>query len=646
MGAIQKQILWTLIIFATLAMIITASVNYWRINSLLTEVIPIHLLTIRNSLADNVDNIFYSMVEQHYLVGSRTQLRRSIKVVNAQLQKPDLIHLKLIEKIVNDATASSKHFAGITILGNDKKVIFNSLHDKLPDWVAQSDTSTTNLTLKIHNISNSEKVIALKSSLELEGQTIGTLITFTNLNQIKKSIQEATKSHYSLGVSLNYFNESGVIDLVPNPNSINLFGKSKALPVHIKTKLFNRNDDIYEITSIDDTKYIYTAKPLFFENTTLVLSISHRVAYSLLTETTIFIVLTMGGLIILFGIASLYTSKILTKPLESLVQTTKNITDGDYTKRASEDLKGEFGVLSKHFNAMLEKIISALNHANLQQDATLNAVSDALIVLDEKGVILQVNKSTPTIFGFNSVKELIGENVKALIPEHKILEHDDYLEKYKPVKTANMIGEGVNVIAKKKDGSTFHARLNISPFKENGIRQFVGILSDISELVAYQEQLKKIALYDTLTGLARKNLLENRIELAISKAIRNSSKFALLFIDLNKFKPVNDTYGHKVGDLTLIAISERIKGETRDSDTCARIGGDEFVVLLENIELFSDIEYFKNKLKKAISKPIYLDVTITIGASIGIGLYPDNGESTTELLNFADKQMYKDKKGA
>lgn len=163
-------------------------------------------------------------------------------------------------------------------------------------------------------------------------------------------------------------------------------------------------------------------------------------------------------------------------------------------------------------------------------------------------------------------------------------------------------------------------------------------IKEQKEIIEYQ------ATHDTLTGLPELSLLHERWEKAVSRADRDNAKAAILFIDLDGFKSVNDTYGHHTGDYALKVVSNKLKNLIRNVDTAARLGGDEFVVILDCIKNSEDAPLIANKLIAAIAQPInYNDKTINIGASIGIAIYPDHSSKPEDIIKLADLAMYKAK---
>lgn len=163
----------------------------------------------------------------------------------------------------------------------------------------------------------------------------------------------------------------------------------------------------------------------------------------------------------------------------------------------------------------------------------------------------------------------------------------------------------------------------------------------LAEKEAQEQQLKALALYDQLTQCANRNLLTERIEQQILQAKRDNSQFSLVYFDLDNFKPINDTHGHQCGDVVLLESAKQAKSIIRKTDTLARIGGDEFVMLM-NAKI--DHLKFKEKLLNVIHKPIvYQDITVSVSASIGFATFPDDGETMTALLAAADSAMYSQK---
>jgi len=193
------------------------------------------------------------------------------------------------------------------------------------------------------------------------------------------------------------------------------------------------------------------------------------------------------------------------------------------------------------------------------------------------------------------------------------------------------------------NGTQRNVIINISMCKTVGQKgyHYLCVMTDISALKKAEEELRHLASYDHLTNLPNRTLLLNRVNQTISCAQRNNTSFALLFIDLDRFKQVNDSLGHDVGDILLKNIATRLTSSLRSNDTVARLGGDEFVVLLDIGVDEKSASCIADKIIKEIQKPVNLnDTIVSVGASIGIALYPNNGDSSDKLLKSADLAMY------
>lgn len=181
--------------------------------------------------------------------------------------------------------------------------------------------------------------------------------------------------------------------------------------------------------------------------------------------------------------------------------------------------------------------------------------------------------------------------------------------------------------------------------EDGGIYALCGISTDITERKDVEEHMAHMAQYDALTHLPNRALFDDRLKQALAVAQRNSTRLALMYIDLDKFKPVNDTYGHGVGDLLLKDVALRIHDCLRESDTAARVGGDEFVILLPTIETGEDASKVGEKIRHALSRPFELaGHTLKIGSSIGVAVFPDHGGEEKLLVRSADAAMYHAKK--
>ena len=276
-----------------------------------------------------------------------------------------------------------------------------------------------------------------------------------------------------------------------------------------------------------------------------------------------------------------------------------------------------------------------------QLQAIIHNAMDGIITINEAGEILGFNPAAEQIFGYKQ-QEILGKNLNMLMPEPFQSEHDSYLNRYMQTGQAKIIGVcGREMIAVRKNGEQFPMELSASEMILGGQRYFIGIVRDITERKQAEEKLAYLAHYDYLTDLPNRALFLENLEHDISLAKRNNYKVAVLFLDLDGFKKVNDTLGHDAGDMLLRGVSKRLKDAIRASDTVARVGGDEFIFVLNVIGSDGDAALMANKIIMALSDPFELKGQRShVGGSIGISLYPEGSQDPETLIKQADNAMY------
>jgi diguanylate cyclase (GGDEF)-like protein len=206
-------------------------------------------------------------------------------------------------------------------------------------------------------------------------------------------------------------------------------------------------------------------------------------------------------------------------------------------------------------------------------------------------------------------------------------------------------GEFIN---RRRNGELFFEEAHIAPVQDDAGNtvQYVAVKLDITERKRAEERLAHLAHHDALTNLPNRPLFQDRMQQALALARRERQRLALLYLDLDGFKTVNDRFGHAVGDLLLQEAARRISGCVRASDTVGRIGGDEFVVLLSRIDTEGAALQVAEKVRAALGSPFTLaGRTVQLSCSIGIALYPDHGDDDLALAHHADLAMYRAKEG-
>lgn len=273
--------------------------------------------------------------------------------------------------------------------------------------------------------------------------------------------------------------------------------------------------------------------------------------------------------------------------------------------------------------------------------AVLETAEEAVMICDKMGKIVSVNKAFTNITGF-SEQDAIGQYPDQVNAAEQDAEF--YANIMNSLKNGGFWqGEVCN---RKKDGSTYFEWLTISSqYDQKGeLEAFVSLFSDITKKKQADDKIYTQANYDKLTGLANRNLFTNRFNQCIDLAQREQKKLALMYIDLDGFKHINDSLGHSAGDLLLTEAAQRLQQSVRKSDTVTRLGGDEFAIIMTNNESVYSIEKVANKILSLIAEPYQLrDKTGYVTASIGVTFYPDDGNDVETLLRKADSAMYKSK---
>lgn len=268
----------------------------------------------------------------------------------------------------------------------------------------------------------------------------------------------------------------------------------------------------------------------------------------------------------------------------------------------------------------------------------LEAASEGVIITDRQGIIEYVNPAFTAGSGYPA-EEAIGRT-PALLKSG--IQPPEFYQRLWTTILAGQVWQG-EIVNRRKDGSLYTEATAIAPVKaEDGhISHFVAIKHDVTERKRLEVQLAHMAHFDDLTNLPNRALFFDRLRQALTHAKRNQTRFALLFVDLDGFKDMNDAHGHETGDALLREAGQRLAACVRTSDTVARVGGDEFTVILQEVAAREDAGQVADKIIQTLDLPFDLSGhECRIGASIGISLYPDHGEDVEILLSRADTAMY------
>jgi diguanylate cyclase (GGDEF)-like protein/PAS domain S-box-containing protein len=270
--------------------------------------------------------------------------------------------------------------------------------------------------------------------------------------------------------------------------------------------------------------------------------------------------------------------------------------------------------------------------------AVLENVADGIITLGEGGLIESLNPAALRILGYGA-DELVGRAISDLVmaadPAHSVMNLEQWASHADPME----------ITARRKDGTSLPMDFGISEMQLGPRRLFIATFRDISERKAQTEAIEYQALHDALTGLPNRTLFSDRLQQALLTVQRTQQGLAILLIDLDRFKDVNDTLGHEHGDALLQEIAARLRSVLREADTVARLGGDEFAILPSGVLAGEGLGATAEKILEALRQPIQLlGNTVDVDASIGVARYPEDGDEANVLLRRADVAMYQAKR--
>ncbi len=349
-----------------------------------------------------------------------------------------------------------------------------------------------------------------------------------------------------------------------------------------------------------------------------------------------------AGLVLLTALgmlAYLGAARGVSQPLGALTRNLRSIAAGhvDLGSRLRAHGNDEITDAVHAFNAVLEKTQVMVREERIAADVFEHA-SEGILVTDRDGRIIKVNPAFTRTTGY-SADEAIGKNPRIL----QSGQHDEgfYREFWERLTTAGS-WQG-DIWNRRKNGEVYPEWLNINCVRdERGeIQNYVAVFSDITERKRHELLMAHQAHHDGLTGLPNRVLFRDRLVQAMAAARRNQEGLAVMFLDLDHFKRVNDTHGHDAGDELLKQVAQRIRGAVRGSDTVARISGDEFTVMLPQIRDESGALAVAEKILDAARQPYRLaSATVEVTTSIGISVFPKDGDDPETLMRAADAAMY------
>lgn len=346
-------------------------------------------------------------------------------------------------------------------------------------------------------------------------------------------------------------------------------------------------------------------------------------------------------LVVYFSVSIYYA---IIDNIRMLERSARAFAGGDLSTRIKLDTRDEFRQIGDSFNEMADgfsALLEAQSESGVRLRSIIETALDAVVQMDDEGIITGWNRQAESIFGW-SAAEAVGRSLKdTIIPPQYRDAHALGLRNFLANGKGNMLGSRVELLGLHRDGHEFPVELSITAIRAGAKYEFNGFIRDITKKKESEEMIWEQANFDALTGLPNRHMFHDRLEQEIKKADRADAKVALLFIDLDKFKEVNDTMGHSKGDILLMEAAQRISSCVRETDTVARLGGDEYTVILSELDDARKIERVAECVLQRLAEPFRIGEEIAyISASIGITQYPDDAGEVEGLLKNADQAMY------
>lgn len=556
--------------------------------------------------ASVVENLLSKYQDLARQFTSRTEIRRRLEAYAAgEMTLHDLI--VFTQPRLADAMSLSSEILGMTRLGPKGEVVVQ-LGKTPPVQEAAVDLARCNeVRCQLVQL-NDELLVRVSAPLvSTDGLIIGQDVLFFNSAALSSILADPVRMENQTRLLLVQLEQQLVVGVDNNTGQLSLQPLTESLlqPLLVLDALESR---VIRPDQMLKGKVLFYA-PIHTSGWGLVAEVPSRVFYFPVWQQLLW---PLAGIFVMLVVVIL----VLNRALQPLVN---RLTD---QARALDEVSAELHLAASVFEGTHE----------------------AIVVTDEHQQLIKVNSAFSRITGYQA-SDVLGQPLMSFFhPEESADEQQERI--WQPLQhRGSWQGE---ICYRCKAGHPVPVLQSISPVmnEQGDLQGFIHIFNDISEHKAVEERIHHLAHYDQLTDLPNRTLLNQRLKQALNKARNYGSSLAILFMDLDHFKEVNDTLGHPVGDKLLQAVAKRVGERLRELDTLGRLGGDEFLVLLEHSVSRESAARVADKIIQSLTEPFSLDGhEIRIGVSIGISLYPDDGDTTDDLVKHADIAMYRAKEG-
>jgi len=346
-------------------------------------------------------------------------------------------------------------------------------------------------------------------------------------------------------------------------------------------------------------------------------------------------------LVILFGLPS----RQLSHQIDALRQGKLPLIDNTQKMKLPVAELEKVRVSLNDYQSQLDLRDVAIRENEMRMRAVLENVVDGIITIDQDGTIESHNAAANRIFGLGE-KDYCGKNIVSLFSESSTKNYNIFFNRHSQIGlNSQNLPNSCELIGRRKDNTEFPAEIAVSTMHIHELQLHIVVVRDITERKRAEDKLISLANFDELTGLPNRVLFNDRMHQAMARAKRNEFLAAIIFIDLDNFKAINDTLGHHLGDQVLIMAAKRLLSSVREIDTVGRFGGDEFLVILESIKHIDEVTAITTKMLQSLEKAFILNEReMFVAASAGITIFPFDDTDTHNLVRNADTAMFRAKK--
>ena len=642
--------------FAPLAVVSLATLGwlgYDTAKKALTQQAMASLQSLADLQQRRIEGIVQQNAERLVLVSSRTHLRLSLK---QYLLDPEPAHIDNINRILRDARANIQDFRKLFVQTSDGRVVASTSAALIGSVHPRSDEFAVAMSGRRVNVfylrDTGELGVYLAAPLLLDDELLGVLVIDADASQIVAS----TTSYGGLGETgeallLRRGDDGGAIFLTPARFDAGA-ALTRAIPPDATQSPYvtvlepQRPDLMRDAIGYQGHQVLAALRQIAGTGWGLVVQKRMSEAFAPIDRLRAW-TLTLSTLFSAIVVAvSLFLARSITRPVMQLTEVASRISAGVLSERAVISTRDEVNVLANAFNHMTERLLNDIDERRKAEEkfhALLTSAPDGILITTAEGEIIIANRRAEEMFGLQGAA-MIGTPIGNLLVERSRDTYREMLQRFVATSISRAAPGSLELSILDARGTEVPVEISLAPIETGDGLLFANALRDITDRKLAEAKLVQQANFDNLTGLPSRLLANDRLSQALARAHRNSKVIAVMFLDIDRFKNVNDTLGHSVGDTLLTEVASRILGCVRESDTVARLGGDEFLVVLPDLDNLAASEIVADQILSALSEPFDLDNRqLFVSASIGITGFPMDSRDRDVLLRNADAAMYRAK---